>query len=91
MTVCIWVFTRCLVATHDPLLQKHRLCDLWAFAVQSDPTLKKMTLVKFYEQAWWTNPELWKSNPSDQHLLFELHLAGGADGALPDSTPACKP
>jgi len=61
--------------TRDPLLQQDRLRELWTFAVRSDPTLTRATSVKFFRQTLWTSPELWKSNPVDQQLLFELDFA----------------
>jgi predicted DCC family thiol-disulfide oxidoreductase YuxK len=64
-----------ILATRDPLLQQDRLRDLWTFAARSDPALKKATSVQFFRQTLFTNPELWKSNPIDQRLLFELHVS----------------
>jgi len=64
-----------ILTTRDPLLQQDRLRELWTFALRSDPTLKRATSVKFFRQTLWTNPDLWKSNPVDQHLLFELDFA----------------
>ncbi len=64
-----------ILATRDPLLQQNRLRELWTFAVRSDPTFQKAISVKFLRQTLWTNPDLWKSNPVDQNLLFELDSA----------------
>jgi hypothetical protein len=64
-----------ILATGDPLVQQDRLRDLWTFAARSDPALKKATSVQFFRQTLFTNPELWKRNPIDQQLLFELHVS----------------
>jgi hypothetical protein len=85
-----WVLTN-ILATSDPRLQQDRLRELWMFAVQSDPRLKGTTFVKFYRETWWTAPELWKSNPSEKHLLFELDFTRCADPAASGESPACPP
>jgi hypothetical protein len=85
-----WVFAG-ILATEDSLLQQDRLRQLWIFAVQSNPMLKRATSVKFFRKTLWTNPELRRSSPGDRHLLFELDFEPCADLTGSEATPACPP
>ncbi len=63
-----------ILATNGPNLQQERLRALWMLAVQSDPKLRGATHARFYRQILWTDPELWKSNPAERHLLMVLNF-----------------
>jgi hypothetical protein len=73
---------RNILAIEDPAARDGRLLALWKRAVETSPDRRTATVVKFYAESLWIDPDRWSRNPRSRSLLFAWRPS--PDGSIPE-------